>query len=274
MTPEQVELLKRTVAVGASDDELAMFLHVCKTTQLDPFVRQIYAVKRRAKNERTQQWEERTTYQVGIDGLRLVAERTGKYRGQTEPEFFDQAGNGRAVWLDTRPPAAVRVGVFREGFREPIYATALWVEFVQKTREGSVTKMWAEKGTLMLAKCAEALALRKAFPQELSALYAPEELMREEVPEVEAEPVRAVVKALPAAAVPGLLTFGVHRDKLVSEVPTAYLLGSFRNPWTDPARRQAAEARLGKAFVQAVYDELDRRASAGDPELAPPREEG
>lgn len=71
-TPSQLELIKRTVAVGATNDELSMFLHVAKKSKLDPFLRQIYFVKRQGKG----------TIQVGIDGYRAIAERTGGLRWQ------------------------------------------------------------------------------------------------------------------------------------------------------------------------------------------------
>lgn len=265
LTRDQIDLLKRTIAKGASDDEFALFIETCNHTGLNPFVRQIYCIKRRTKNQDTGAWEDAMVTQVAIDGFRLVAERTGKYRGQTVPMFADAAGNWREVWLDpTKPPVACKVGVLKEGFVEPLYATAHYAEYVQKTRDGQPNAMW-RKFAIMLAKCAEALALRKAFPQELSGLYSPEELP----PDAEDEPPmpRLVsstksgddMSATVDAAGHVELTFGEHKGKKLVEVPIEYLRKNFIEPWADAERRATAVERVGEGFVSAVYAEVSRR---------------
>lgn len=169
---EQVELLKRTIAADTTDDELALFVAVCNRTGLDPFARQIHAVMR---------WDNQAkrkvmSIQTGIDGQRLIAERTGKYRGSRAPMWCGPDGVWRDVWLSDEAPAAARVDVLRADFDEPVVGIARWVEFVQTAKDGAVTRMWAQMPTTMLAKCAESQALRKAFPAELSGLYTPEEM--------------------------------------------------------------------------------------------------
>jgi len=111
-----------------------------------------------------------------IDGLRAIADSTGQYKGQTAPQWCGPDGIWTDVWLKKEYPTAARVGIYREGFVEPVYSIALWTSYVQTTKDGDVTLMWHKFGYLMLAKCAEALSLKKAFPQALGGLYTDDEM--------------------------------------------------------------------------------------------------
>jgi phage recombination protein Bet len=165
------------------------FLLQCERTKLDPFGRQIYCIERGGK------W----SVSISIDGFRLVAERSGRYAGQTEPEFTADGVTWTNAWLSKAPPAAARVGVRRSDFVEPLFAVATWDGYVPRNKDGASAPsgQWVSNGANQLAKCAEMLALRKAFPDVLSGLYGTEEMDQATV-----STARVAAPAAPAAVDP------------------------------------------------------------------------
>ena len=155
ITPDQVDLIKSQIAVGATGDELKLFLHVADKSGLDPLSKQIYFIKRSGK----------MTIQTAIDGFRSIADRTGQYISSEEP-VFEEIGNNPVK-------ATVTVGKIVQGVEGKFTASARWSEYYPGKSQGF---MWDKMPHTMLGKCAEALALRKAFPSQLSGLYTGDEM--------------------------------------------------------------------------------------------------
>ena len=163
--PDQVELIRKQIAPNANENELKLFLYQCQRTGLDPLTRQIYCIHRAGK----------MTIQTSIDGFRVIAERSGTYAGQDEPVF---------TYDDNKKLVSAKVTVYRfapNGTRYPAsVGVAFWSEYAGQN-------LWLKMPHTMLAKVAEALALRKAYPQDLSGLYTGDEMDQTDKPEMSQE---------------------------------------------------------------------------------------
>ena len=148
-----LELIRRTVAQGATNDELALYLHDCQRRGVHPLDKLLHFTKRGGKY----------TPITSIDLFRARAGATGQHAG-TDDAIYAEDASGKIV--------SAKVTVYRliGGVRCPFGATAYWSEY------NAGGPMWTKMPRTMIAKCAEALALRKAFPQELGGLYTADEM--------------------------------------------------------------------------------------------------
>jgi phage recombination protein Bet len=169
----QLELWTRTYMKGASADEVALFANVCKRTGLSPEMKQIFPIPRKDHKTGLTAF----SFQTSIDGFRLIAERTGRYAPgqQATYEYNDKKEIIGATSYVKKMTA--------DGTWHEVGATAFYDEYVQTTSDGKPTKFWDRMPHVMLAKCAESLALRKAFPAELSGLYTQEEMAQAHIEE-------------------------------------------------------------------------------------------
>lgn len=158
-TKEQIALIARTIAIGATQDELALFIGICKRTGLDPLQKQVYFIKSAG----------RVMVQISVDGFRVIAQRSGDYAGQDEPVFAeDEKGEITKCKVtvyrwhgETRYPAGVGV--------------AYWDEYSKPSQT------WKQMPHTMISKVAECIALRKAFPNDLGGLYEPAEIAQQQL---------------------------------------------------------------------------------------------
>lgn len=199
-TPEQVAMLEHIGVEGAAEGDLKVFFHHVQRTGLDPFARQIYMIGRPSRREVNGAWvtDMKQTIQTGIDGYRLIGRRAADRAGVTisvkPPLWAHPDGGWRDLWLeDWGTPAAAKVTIVRQG--EEFTAVALFGEYKQTTRNGKLTRMWEQRPAGQIAKCAESLAWRMAFPHDLAGIYTDEEMAQADNP---SDPVPASTNPAPA----------------------------------------------------------------------------
>lgn len=188
----QLDLIKRTVAADCNNDEFNLFVEVARRVGLDPFRRQIYAMVY-SKGDAEKR---KLSIVVGIDGFRAVAARAGDYRPDDQEYVITydaelKHAERNPLGIERAAVKAFKIGPDKQW--HPVVGVAYWDEFApiqeiwewskeagkrQPTGKFKLSERWHTMGRLMIAKCAEAQALRKGWPEDLSGLYAPEEMDR------------------------------------------------------------------------------------------------
>lgn len=204
--PGDRKIILDTCCGGASPREADELIAIAEARGLNPLLGECYFVKRYDSQKQREVW----SVQISIDAMRMKADETGLYDGQDEPEY--EVG-------DDGKPTLARVRVYRKGIPRPFVGVARFDEYVQTKRDGSPTRFWANMPFNQLAKCAEALGFRKAFPARFARLYTPEEMQQADNPEPAAEPRKpnasdAVADKL--SSFRGLIADAATRDELIA----------------------------------------------------------
>ncbi|MFJ6608133.1 phage recombination protein Bet [Streptomyces lydicus] len=247
-TEEQAIVLRQSgIGESVTRAELTGFLHLCQRTGLDPFSRQVYLIGRYSKKDQRDVY----TPQTGIDGYRVIAQRvtaqTGGTYGYEDTVWCDASGKWRDVWLVDAPPAAAKVTVIRNGQR--FSAVATFREYVQTYPDGNPKGLWAKMPAGQIAKCAEALALRKAFPHDLAGIYTAEEMAQADNP-----------TPMPAPARPS-------RD-FISEAQNADTAAMVRVIWGNAKHQGAPESVLNQIVA------IGQEKAGAEQQSPPPSEAG
>lgn len=244
-TADQRQMIRDTFAGGCSDGEFAVLMEIARARRLNPLFRQIHFVERWDSEKHRMVW----SAQVSIDGLRAIAERTGLYAGQDEPEYVENPDGTLKL---------CKVRVWRKDWPRPAVGVAYWNEYVQTTRDKHTgklrpTAMWARMPHVMLAKVAESIALRKAFPEDMGGLYSTDEMAQAEVGVEDAPaPVPAPApKARAARPAPADPTDAWMAD--VAAVTSSRDAAAVWEGRPEALRAEPAQARAFEALATALH---------------------
>lgn len=265
-TDRQKAALKQINVEWATESDLEVFFHQCKRSGLDPFSKQIYMISRRQKQGG--EWVDKPTIQTAIDGYRLIAQRSSRERGvvfsMEDTLWADPNGAWHDAWIWPEPPAAAKVTVHvGDAVFSGVAATHEYMP-MRMGRNGSrvPSGLWASMPAVMIAKCAEALALRKAFPQDLSGLYTAEEMDQADSSTHETATIRQIRKpdAQPR------IDFGRLRDAMTAANVDASTMAAIASDVL--GRHIDSGAELSQADADAVAESLEadlRRAQENHP---------
>lgn len=179
----------KIIPESATPQQVQYFFEVCKRKKLDPFLKQIHMIER---NERDgDKWKKSYTIQSSLDGMRVIAQRNCKitsYRRSVRKDGDEVYG---CCEIDTAD-------------RGKYYDEVPYSEYVQKTKEGKITKFWSQFPTTMIKKVAEESVLRMLAPEDLSGVYGDDEMQQadeiKEIPAVAVRQIAAETKILESSA--------------------------------------------------------------------------
>lgn len=244
ITEEQKELVKKTVAQDATDAELQLYFYDCARRGVHPLDKLLHYTKRQGKY----------TPITSIDLLRMRADATGQHVGTDEPIYQGVKGTPDFA-------ALVRVHKLVAGQKATFTGTARWSEYFPGEAQGF---MWKKMPHLMLGKCAEALALRKAFPAQLHGLYVQEEMDQAEAPATPKERFKESLheaiqdSSHEPAASPFVWRMGKWKSAHITDIDTHYLEW-FMKEGKDGDHKEAARAELDRRQnqVSLMVDETE-----------------
>lgn len=270
LSQEHLDLVRRTVAAECTDDELELFLHTASKYKLDPLLGEVHAIKRKQWNAEKKQYVERLTIQIGIDGYRARAEGTGRYcPGSSRFDVVD-SGKDRDMCCTVTVYKLVDDGKGGGEWR-PVEGTAWFSEYAVRIKggdnAGKLVSMWQSRPKGMLEKCAETLAIRRAFPREVGGLRTDEEMgnaHHEEPETVETEAPGASLPPPPTSRPPEpeAEERSIYQP---SKEQSARLTAILKKGKLGPSERALLVTALGDAETFDDYDDVlaaaDRAAS-------------
>lgn len=224
-TNEEVDLIRNTVAKGATQNEFMLFLYRCQKMGLDPLKPGLIHFVKYGNNP--------GTIIVGIDGFRSRAARTGKHKGTQRGVLRDAKENCVGAWAE----------VYRSDWDKPAR------EEVSLKEYNAGRAQWSKMPETMIKKVAECAALRLAFPDELGGVYAPEEMHQAEPDET-----TAVEPAKPIAVVSSEST-EVSRDDYNAMMKLAGEHGWIGTEITDLVFREFAKQKVSE-LKRYQFDKL------------------
>ena len=167
--PDIYSALKNSIYPGAKDESILMVLAHCRAAKLDPMLKPVHIVPMSVKNPISGQYEWRDTIMPGIGLYRIQADRTGKYAGIDDPEFgpmVTETLDGVSITYPDWCKVTVKK-ILEDGTIGSFSAKEFWIENYAPSKKDTraPNSMWRRRVRGQIAKCAEAQALRKAFPE-------------------------------------------------------------------------------------------------------------
>ena len=274
LSDEKLAVVRSVIAPDAPDDVLDLYFERCKIAGCDPFSKMIYCINRPSKprsGEKPNRADgkiDRWSFQSSIDLFRSIADQSGEYTGQVGPFWCGEDGVWTDVWLARKHPAAAKVGVLKRTFTDTLWAVARWDSYVQTDWDGNPSGLWKTHGDVMIAKTAEALALRKAFPQKLQGLYTSDEMSQADRGERDERPAQ-VVSTSPTVTVPQPALVTAKADAPRAKSPTelaalfddAKIPGAFKD-WLVEHIAPDLPQRAKKVLTAAELLEAERQIAA------------